>query len=175
MSLSYRKRYKQKQTRMHSSRMRSSSRVLGGRSASVHAGIHPPLGLNPPMCEPGDPPPPRCGPGDPPTRPLNPPPGVDLETPSARPLNLPPWVWAWRSPQNSWHTLLKILPCPNFVAGGKKSSNKPKQNSLYIKHTGVTVTRWSKPKLWRKGSNLSPEKRFFTYLYLGNDSKPFMP
>ena len=20
--------------------------------------------------------------------------------------------------QNSWHTLLKILPCPNFVAGG---------------------------------------------------------
>ena len=22
--------------------------------------------------------------------------------------------------QNSWHTLLKILPCPNFVAGGKK-------------------------------------------------------
>ena len=21
--------------------------------------------------------------------------------------------------QNSWHTLLKILPCPNFVAGGK--------------------------------------------------------
>ena len=59
----------------------------------------------------------------------------------------PPWVWAWRPPpvrspstsplgmgletcmacwdttppreQNSWHTLLKILPCPNFVAGGK--------------------------------------------------------
>ena len=24
--------------------------------------------------------------------------------------------------QNSWHTLLKILPCPNFVAGGKKRS-----------------------------------------------------
>ena len=22
--------------------------------------------------------------------------------------------------QNCWHTLLKILPCPNFVAGGKK-------------------------------------------------------
>ena len=22
--------------------------------------------------------------------------------------------------QNSWHTFLKILPCPNFVAGGKK-------------------------------------------------------
>ena len=26
--------------------------------------------------------------------------------------------------QNSWHTLLKILPCPNFVAGGKYSSDK---------------------------------------------------
>ena len=23
--------------------------------------------------------------------------------------------------QNSWHTLLKILPCPNFVAGGNKT------------------------------------------------------
>ena len=33
-----------------------------------------------------------------------------------------PKVWAWRLPlpcgQNSWHTLLKILPCPNFVADG---------------------------------------------------------
>ena len=24
--------------------------------------------------------------------------------------------------QNSWHMLLKILPCPNFVAGGKNES-----------------------------------------------------
>ena len=24
--------------------------------------------------------------------------------------------------QNSWHTVLKILPCPNFVAGGNKDS-----------------------------------------------------
>ena len=24
--------------------------------------------------------------------------------------------------QNSWHTLLKILPCPNFVAGGNNSN-----------------------------------------------------
>ena len=26
--------------------------------------------------------------------------------------------------QNSWHTFLKILPCPNFVAGGNKYLNK---------------------------------------------------
>ena len=34
---------------------------------------------------------------------------------------------AWDTPppprgQNSWHMLLKILPCPNFVAGGNKLS-----------------------------------------------------
>ena len=69
--------------------------------------------------------------------------GVGLETPGLTP-QLPPWLWAWRPPlarplkllpgcgpgdlqgmlgyhhppnceQNSWHTLLKILPCPNFV------------------------------------------------------------
>ena len=26
--------------------------------------------------------------------------------------------------QNCWHKLLKILPCPNFVAGGNKCGNK---------------------------------------------------
>ena len=63
---------------------------------------------------------PGCGPGD----------------SQARPLNFPPWVWVWRPPcckacwdttcnacwdttppvcvQNSWHTLLKILPCPKL-------------------------------------------------------------
>ena len=66
-------------TRMRSSRMctaRSSSRLLGGGSASVHAGIHTP------GCGPGDapwvwdwrPPSPQCRPGDPPL-------GVGLETP----------------------------------------------------------------------------------------------
>ena len=54
-----------------------------------------------PQCVLGYSPPLGCGPGD----------------PLARPHNLPPWVWAWR--QNSWHTLLKILPCPNLVAGSK--------------------------------------------------------
>ena len=43
-----------------------------------------------------------------------PPLGVGLETCKA----------CWDTPppreQNSWHTLLKILPCPNFVAGGNK-------------------------------------------------------
>ena len=27
--------------------------------------------------------------------------------------------------QNYWHTLLKILPCPNFVAGGKNKYGQP--------------------------------------------------
>ena len=67
---------------MHSSRMRTarSSAHLRGRSASVHAGIHTPLGLetppgvglktSPPGCGPGDLPP-GCRPGDPLARPLN--------------------------------------------------------------------------------------------------------
>ena len=68
-------------TRMHSSRMRtarSSGRLLGGGSASVHAGI-PPSG---------------CGPGDTP-------PSVGLETPLGQTPQLPPWVWAWRHPPPS--------------------------------------------------------------------------
>ena len=33
--------------------------------------------------------------------------------------------------QNSWHTLLKILPCPNFVAGGNNSNpHKPASGIL---------------------------------------------
>ena len=76
---------------------------------------------------------------DPPALPLS----VGLETPPRPDCPTPPWVWAWRPPpnpdpptcppppgvglethplpreQNSWHTLLKRLPCPNFVAGGK--------------------------------------------------------
>ena len=88
---------------------------------------------------PGEPPPLGCGPGDPPhpprphnfplARPLPQLPsrrswvGLGLETPPpARPLN-PPWGVGPPPPppeQNSWHTLLKILPCPNFVAGSKK-------------------------------------------------------
>ena len=64
--------------------------------------------------------------------------GVGLETPQPDPPNLPPWVWAWKPArhagippplrpvacwdttpppprgQNSWHTLLKILPCPKL-------------------------------------------------------------
>ena len=63
--------------------------------------------------------------------------GVDLETPQNRPLNFPPGCGPGDlqgmlgyhlqcilghppHEQNSWHTLLKILPCPNFVAGGNK-------------------------------------------------------
>ena len=35
------------------------------------------------------------------------------------------------SEQNSWHTLLKILPCPNFVAGGNNNNpHKPASGIL---------------------------------------------
>ena len=50
--------------------------------------------------------------------------GIGCE-PGPDPPQLPPWLWAWRPPlpdqapplpggQNSWHTLLKILPCPKL-------------------------------------------------------------
>ena len=73
---------------MHSGRMRTthSSNHPQGRSASVHAGIHNPLG-----CGPGDPP--GCGSGDPPlgvgleTLPLD----VAVENPPGQTLSFPPW------------------------------------------------------------------------------------
>ena len=100
---------------MHSSRMRtarSSSRLLGGMSTSVHAGI-PPCG-----CVPGDPL--GCGSGDPsrsdPS--TSPPLGVDLETPPGQTAQLSPWVWAWRPPRPDSSTSplgvgLETLPRPD--------------------------------------------------------------
>ena len=103
--------------------------VAARGSASVHTGIHIPLG-----CRPGDPcvwawRPPRPEPS---TSPL----GVGLETPQvwawkpARHAGIPPpktcckACWnttcnaCWNTPpphgQNSWHTLLKILSCPKL-------------------------------------------------------------
>ena len=39
------------------------------------------------------------------------------------PPHMPPAMQAPSPPgQNSWDTLLKILPCPNFIAGGKNTS-----------------------------------------------------
>ena len=110
-------------TRMHSCRMCTTHSSLPQRML----GYHPP--------------------GVGPETPL----GVGLETPSRPDPSTSPWVWAWRPPpgqtpqlplwvwawrpaihagippplpceQNSWHTFLKILPCPNFVAGGKNAS-----------------------------------------------------
>ena len=89
-------------TRMHSSRMRtacSSSRLLGGGvSASVHAGIPPPLGvgLETPWVWAWRTPwvwawrPPWCGPGAPQARPLDFPLGVSLETYKAYWDTIPP-------------------------------------------------------------------------------------
>ena len=53
---------------------------------------------------------------------------------------LPPCT-APRCEQNSWHTLLKILPCPNFVAG----CNNGDSFSLY-----VTINVFSQWKLKKK-------------------------
>ena len=86
-------------TRMHSSRMCatcSSSRLIGGGSASVHARI-------PPRCGPGDRP--SLGSGDSPGVGLETPLGVGLETPRCGPGDPPgcrpgdPQVWAWRPPR----------------------------------------------------------------------------
>ena len=117
-------------TRMHSSSMRTarSSSRRGGGSASVHAGIHPRrCGSGEPLrWGPGDPT--GCGPGNPPARPLNLPPGCGpgnlqgmLGYPPpwrpARHAGIPPARHTGIPPpceQNSWHTLLKILPCPKL-------------------------------------------------------------
>ena len=53
----------------------------------------------------------------------------------------PPPCHAW-SPcgQNSWHTLLKILPCPNFVAGGNKVPSQALHCMLNIKYHNSSNT-----------------------------------
>ena len=52
-----------------------------------------------------------------------------MHTPHTNPLqwmtpamHIPPAMHAPPCRQNSWHMLLKILPCPNFVAGGNKAN-----------------------------------------------------
>ena len=43
----------------------------------------------------------------------------------------PPAMHTPSSGQNSWHTLLKILPCPNFVAGSKNQSQSQQAVKAY--------------------------------------------
>ena len=151
-------------TRMHSSMMRttrSSSRLLGGMSASVHARIPPWVWAwrQPPGCEPGEPP--RCGPADPP--------GVGLDTPPSGqtpqlPLGCGPGdlqgmlgchpppgylqgmlgyhlqcMLGYPPPrgQNSWHTLLKILPCPKLRLRAVK---------IVHLHANLSLTIWDTQK-----------------------------
>ena len=50
--------------------------------------------------------------------------------------------------QNTWHTLLKILPCPNFVAGGKycnrcTEETRPKWTSQPMRGCQVNLHHWS--------------------------------
>ena len=129
---------------MHTAR--SSSRQAVGGSASVHAGILPPMSAWIPLpgCGPGDPPP-GCGPGD---TPLGlgleiPPTVVSLETPPRcgpgdPPSQTPPlstWVWAWKParhagippPSSMWTEWLtdmcKNITFANFVCGGNYGQN----------------------------------------------------
>ena len=75
--------------------------------------------------------PPGCGPGDSPwPNPSTYPLGVGLETP---PGDLLQGMLGYHLPscvQNSWHTLLKILPCLNIVVGGKNIPELPSPNSV---------------------------------------------
>ena len=46
--------------------------------------------------------------------------------------------------QISWHTLLKILPCPNFLAGGKNDSHcifLSHRSHIYLRH-GKCSSEW---------------------------------
>ena len=87
---------------MHSSRMRtacSSSHLLEGVSASVHAGILLGVDLETPPPQVGlETPHPRCGPGDPPPgQTPQVPPGCGPGDPQGQTPQLPPpQVWAWR-------------------------------------------------------------------------------
>ena len=88
----------QKETRMHSSRMRTtcSSSRRGGRLPQCMLGYPPWVwAWKPPQARPLNFPPPGCGPGDPP-------PGQT---------QLPPWVWAWRPARYAG------IPPPGYLQG----------------------------------------------------------
>ena len=53
--------------------------------------------------------------------------------------------------QNSWHTLLKILPCPNSFAGCNKNSDK-----LHLRETDLLVLRFVKQSLLLECENFAP-------------------
>ena len=67
--------------------------------------------------------------------------------------------------QNSWHTLLKILPCPNFVAGGKMcSSEVVLVVSEFFKHLCQSEVFFSETKkLTRARNNRTHCKRDVLY------------
>ena len=49
--------------------------------------------------------------------------------------------------QNSWHTLLKILPCPNFVAGGNNHVTHSEMKSVSLLHH-VNIPHRNQCNLW---------------------------
>ena len=106
-----------------------------GVSASVLAGIHPP----------------RCGSGDPSARPLNLPPGCG-------PGDLQGMLGYYPSPcgQNSWHMLLKILPCPNFVADGNNELYCSKWAHSHLLSSAIwSTSAWTEKFNIGLGTNFS--------------------
>ena len=50
--------------------------------------------------------------------------------------------------QNSWHTLLKILPCPNFVAGGKNEMDSDRYICFRLNAASAVPMRESGQRYW---------------------------
>ena len=121
------------QTRMHSSRMRTARSSSRPRGVSTR---HPP-GTRPPRSRhPQDQTPHPLGPDPPfgagtPRDQTPPPPGTRPPTPGTRPPGPDPPCG-----QNSWHTLLKILPCPKLRLHAVKNtvSSKYMCLRLYLYH-----------------------------------------
>ena len=147
----------------------SSSHLLGVECVCLSAYWDTLLPLwawrHPHGCGPGDPParplnfPPGCGPGDPLSQPdpSTSPMGVGLETPPPDPSTSPgcgPGDPLWE--QNSWHTLLKILPCPNFVAGGKNRVSHDYFWTFLISVNWDSIWRPRGTQKFRVHTNMNP-------------------
>ena len=88
---------------------------------------------------------------------------------------MPPAMHAPHCGQNSWHTLLKILPCPHFIAGGKNlcstahvhtSGNKLQSNFLGSLISKLVKEHWQNVWLFKPNSYLPPTKCYPTIIEL---------
>ena len=98
------------------------------------------------------------------------PPAATMHAPREQPCTPPRATMHAPRGQNCWHTLLKILPCPNFVAGGKdrmcRSQNGDvnvtcKQAFNFWQSTVILfrcrMSRWS--ELWLDDPRTLPQVR----------------